>query len=167
VVALGPWSMDLLEPLGYRLPLATKRGYHMHYKAKGNAGLTLPILDEEGGFVITPMERGIRLTTGAEFARRDAPKTPVQLAKTEKLARGLFPLAERVDPEPWMGARPIFPDSRPVIGAAGRHKGLWLAFGHQHLGFTMGPATGRLLAEMITGEKPYVDPAPFSPARFQ
>lgn len=166
IVALGPWSMDLLAPLGYRMPLAVKRGYHMHYRAKGNAGLTLPVLDEEGGFVITPMERGIRMTTGAEFARRDAPKTPVQVDKTEALAKGLFPLEARVDPEPWMGARPIFPDSRPVIGPAPRHKGLWLAFGHQHLGFTMGPSTGRLIAEMMTGEAPFVDPAPFAPSRF-
>ena len=78
----------------------------------------------------------------------------------------LFPLGERIDDKPWRGARPIFPDSRPVIGRAPRHEGLWLAFGHQHLGFTLGPATGRLLAEMMTGEEPFVDPAPFSPQRF-
>ncbi|MFY8150784.1 MAG: NAD(P)/FAD-dependent oxidoreductase, partial [Hyphomicrobiales bacterium] len=61
VVALGPWSMDLLGPMGYRMPLAVKRGYHMHYRAQGNAGLRIPVLDEEGGFVLAPMERGIRL----------------------------------------------------------------------------------------------------------
>ena len=65
-----------------------------------------------------------------------------------------------------MGSRPIFPDSRPVIGKAPRHTGLWLAFGHQHIGFTLGPPTGRLLAEMMTGEVPFVDPRAFSPARF-
>ena len=166
VVALGAWSMDVLAPLGYRMPLIAKRGYHMHYRAQGNATLARPVLDEEGGYVITPMERGIRLTTGAEFALRDAPKTPVQVDKTEAIARTLFPLAERVDPEPWMGLRPIFPDSRPVIGEAPRHKGLWLAFGHQHLGFTLGPVTGRLLAEMMTGETAFIDPTPFSPGRF-
>lgn len=166
VVALGPWSMDLLRPLGYRMPLAVKRGYHMHYRPEGNAGLTRPVLDEDGGYVITPMRRGIRLTTGVEFAGRDVPKTPVQLARTEVLARGLFPLGARVDPEPWMGARPVFPDSRPVIGPAPRHANLWFAFGHQHLGFTLGPASGRLLAEMMSGEAPFVDAAPFSPARF-
>jgi len=166
VIALGAWSLDVLAPLGYRLPLIAKRGYHMHYSSRGNATLTRPVLDEEGGYVITPMERGIRLTTGAEFARRDAPKTPVQVDKTEAIARTLYPLAERVDPEPWMGNRPILPDSRPVIGEAPRHKGLWFAFGHQHLGFTLGPVTGRLLAEMMTGQAPFIDPAPFSPGRF-
>jgi D-amino-acid dehydrogenase len=166
VVALGPWSMDVLAPIGYRLPMAVKRGYHMHYAVLGNATLTRPVLDEETGFVITPMERGIRLTTGAEFARREDPRTTTQLDRCEAVARRLFPLGERLDPEPWMGSRPIFPDSRPVIGRAGRHPGLWLAFGHQHLGFTLGPVTGRLLAELMTGETPVVDPAPFSPGRF-
>ncbi|MDQ0395915.1 NAD(P)/FAD-dependent oxidoreductase [Labrys monachus] len=166
VVALGPWSMDVLSPLGYRLPLAVKRGYHMHYHAEAGAGLSRPVLDEEGGYAITPMLQGIRLTTGAEFARRDAPKTPVQVDKAERIARSLFPLAGRAEAEPWMGARPIFPDSRPVIGPAPRHRGLWLAFGHQHLGFTLGPATGRLLAEMMTGEKTFVDAAPFAATRF-
>jgi D-amino-acid dehydrogenase len=84
----------------------------------------------------------------------------------EKLARDLFPLGARAESQPWMGSRPIFPDSRPIIGKAPLHKDLWLAFGHQHLGFTLGPATGRLLAEMMTGEKPYVDPKPYGAERF-
>lgn len=166
VVALGPWAMDLLAPYGLRLPLAVKRGYHMHYKVEGDLGLSRPVLDEEGGYVITPMELGIRLTTGVEFARRDAPKSPVQLERTEKLARQLFPLGPRVEAEPWMGCRPAFPDMLPVIGPAPRQKGMWLAVGHQHLGFTLGPITGRLIAEMMGGEIPVVDPTPFSAMRF-
>ncbi|QIB35877.1 NAD(P)/FAD-dependent oxidoreductase [Ancylobacter pratisalsi] len=166
VVALGPWAMDVLAPLGLRLPLAVKRGYHMHYRAEGNAGLSRPVLDEEGGYVITPMVGGIRLTTGVEFARRDAPKTPIQLTKTEKLARGLFPLGERAEAEPWMGSRPAFPDMLPVIGRAPGQNGMWLAIGHQHLGFTLGPITGRILAEMMSGEVPCTDPAPFAATRF-
>ncbi|TSJ61568.1 FAD-binding oxidoreductase [Starkeya sp. 3C] len=166
VVALGPWAMDVLRPFGLRLPLQVKRGYHMHYHAADGAALSRPVLDEEGGYVITPMVGGIRLTTGVEFARRDAPKTPVQLDRTETLARQLFPLAARAEPEPWMGSRPAFPDMLPVIGAAPGQNGMWLAIGHQHLGFTLGPITGRLLAEMMDGETPCTDPAPFSPHRF-
>lgn len=166
VVALGPWSGDVLRPLGYRIPLAVKRGYHMHYAAEGNATLSRPVLDEERGYVITPMDKGIRLTTGSEFAPRDAPKSPVQLDIAERDAKELFPLAGRREAEPWMGSRPCLPDMLPVIGAAPRHKGLWLAFGHQHSGFTLGPPTGRLLAELITGEEPFVDPAPFRADRF-
>jgi D-amino-acid dehydrogenase len=170
VVALGPWSDLVTRPLGYDFPLAVKRGYHMHYRPAGEARLNYPLLDAEGGFFIGPM-RGptgdaIRITTGAEFARRDAPMTPVQLERVEPIARALFPLAERLDPRPWMGARPCTPDMLPVIGQAPRHRSLWLAFGHAHHGFTLGPATGRLLAELITGEAASVDPAAFSPARF-
>jgi D-amino-acid dehydrogenase len=112
------------------------------------------------------MAKGIRLTTGAEFAARDAPKSPVQLGSAERDARALFPLAARREAEPWMGSRPCLPDMLPVIGPAPGHKGLWLAFGHQHNGFSLGPSTGRLLAELMTGEEPFVDPSPFRADRF-
>ena len=167
VIALGPWSGTLTTRLGYRLPLAVKRGYHMHYAAAGEARLNHPLLDTERGYFLAPMRRGIRLTTGAEFALRDAMKTPVQLGRAEPIARELFPLAERLDPEPWMGSRPCTPDMLPVIGAAPRHRGLWFAFGHAHHGFTLGPVTGRLIAELVTGEQPFVDPAAFSAERLE
>lgn len=161
VAALGPWTDLVTRKLGYRLPLGIKRGYHMHYRAQGNATLNHPILDAERGYAIVPVARGIRLTTGAEFADRDAPKTPVQLERAELIARSLFPLAERMDAEPWMGRRPCTPDMMPVIGPAPRHPNLWLAFGHAHHGMTLGAVTGRLMAEMIAGEIPFVDPTPF------
>ncbi len=166
VVALGPWSDDVLRPLGYRFPLGWKRGYHMHYRADGNAALNRPVVDGENGFALMSMSKGVRLTTGAEFALRDAPKTPVQIERTERLAREVFPITERLEPEPWLGRRPCLPDMLPVIGPAGRHKGLWLSFGHHHLGFTLGPVSGRLLAEMMTGETPFTDPTPYRAARF-
>jgi D-amino-acid dehydrogenase len=166
VIALGPWADVLTRSLGYELPLAVKRGYHMHYRAAGEARLNHPVLDMERGYFLAPMVRGIRLTTGAEFAMRDAIKTPVQLGRAEPIARDLFPLAERLDTEAWMGARPCTPDMLPVIGRAPRHPSLYFAFGHAHHGLTLGAVTGRLVAEMMTGEAPFVDPAPYSPARF-
>jgi D-amino-acid dehydrogenase len=166
VIALGAWADVVTDRLGYRLPLAVKRGYHMHYKSEGSAVLNHPILDAEGGYFLAPMRAGIRLTTGAEFATRDAPKTPVQLARAEPVARSFFPLGERVDPEPWMGLRPCTPDMMPIIGPAPKHPNLWFAFGHAHHGLTLGPVTGRLLAEMITGEAPFVDPRPYRADRF-
>jgi D-amino-acid dehydrogenase len=166
VIALGPWADGLTRALGYDLPLAVKRGYHMHYRAAGEAKLNHPILDVERGYFMGPMQRGIRLTTGAEFALRDAIRTPVQLGRAEPIARDLFPLAERLDNEPWMGARPCTPDMLPVIGAAPKHRNLWFAFGHAHHGLTLGAVTGRLVAQMVTGEETFVDPAPYSAARF-
>lgn len=166
VVALGPWSDDIFRSLGYAIPLAVKRGYHMHYGVRGNATLGHPLNDRDGGYALAPMKKGIRLTTGAEFADRDAPSNPVQLARDEPFARDLFPLGERLEPAPWMGRRPCLPDMVPVIGPGERHPGLWFAFGHAHHGFTLGPVTGRLLAEMMTGEAPFTDPSRYAAARF-
>jgi D-amino-acid dehydrogenase len=167
VVALGPWSDDVFRPLGYDLPLAVKRGYHMHYGMQGNATLSRPVRDADGGFSLVPMSKGIRLTTGVEFADRDASSSPVQLVRDEPLARELFPLAERLDSEPWMGRRPCLPDMVPVIGKGERHRGLWFAFGHAHHGFTLGPVTGRLLAELMTGEEPFTEPSCYAVGRFK
>jgi D-amino-acid dehydrogenase len=166
VVAMGPWSDQRFAPLGYSIPLNVKRGYHLHLKARGNAVLNHPVLDSDLGYLLAPMNRGIRLTTGAEFARRDAPPTPVQVERALPRAHALFPLGEAVDPRPWKGARPCLPDMLPVIGKAPRHAGLWFNFGHQHHGLTLGPATGRLLAEMMTGETPFADISPFAAERF-
>ncbi|MGN6571898.1 MAG: NAD(P)/FAD-dependent oxidoreductase [Pseudolabrys sp.] len=166
VVALGPWAPDVLGPLGLKLPMAVKRGYHRHFRAQGNASLARPVVDAEAGFLITPMEQGIRLTTGAEFASRDAAPTPVQFDRLMPRARALFPLGERADNDTWVGARPCFADSRPVIGAAPKLPGLWLGIGHAHWGLTLGPITGRLIADMIAGTTPVVDPAPYRAERF-
>jgi D-amino-acid dehydrogenase len=166
VMALGPWAAVASRRLGYSFPLGVKRGYHMHYSTEGNAVLNNWTLDAERGYFLAPMNRGIRLTTGAEFAALDAPKTPVQLDRAEKVARTIFPLGERLDPEPWMGARPCTPDMMPIIGKAPRHEGLWFAFGHAHHGLTLGPVTGRVLAELITGEEPFIDISAYSPQRF-
>jgi D-amino-acid dehydrogenase len=166
VIALGPWAPDLLSPLGVKLPLAVKRGYHRHFRAKGNASLNRPVLDTENGYCFAPMEQGIRITTGAEFAARDAPPTPVQFDRLFPAAHELFALGEPVETQPWMGARPCFADSRPVIGRAPRVGGLWLAYGHGHWGLTLGAATGRLVAEMVTGATPFCDPKPYAAERF-
>jgi D-amino-acid dehydrogenase len=166
IVALGPWAPDLLEPLGVKLPMQFKRGYHRHFKTQNSAPLSRPVVDTAYGYLLTPMEQGIRLTTGAEFAARDAAPTPVQFGRLMPHARELFALGDRADDKTWLGARPCFPDSRPVIGRAPGQKGMWLAIGHAHWGLTLGPVTGRLIAEMMTGETPFCDPKAYAAERF-
>src|SRR5882672_4150006 len=166
VVALGPWSDLVFRPLGYSIPLSVKRGYHLHLAPRGNAVLHHPVLDSDLGYLLAPMNRGIRLTTGVEFARRDAPPSPIQVQQALPRAHRLFSLGGAIDAKPWIGARPCLPDMLPVIGKAPRHAGLWFDFGHQHHGLTLGPVTGRLLAEMMTGEAPFADPTPFAAERF-
>lgn len=166
VVALGAASAKLTQRFGYAPPVFGKRGYHMHFGLRGNAVLHHPILDTDSGFLLAPMRAGIRLTTGAEFARPEAPPSPVQIERAEPVARALLPLAERVDAVPWMGTRPCTPDMLPIIGPLPGQPGAWCAFGHAHQGLTLGPTTGRLLADMMLGEAPFVDPEPYRPARF-
>ena len=165
VVALGPWSADLLRPLGYRVPLAFERGYHREFKPNPARSLQRPIHDAEGSFLMTPMEQGIRITSGVELTARDAPSSFAQLDQVVTVARGVVEFGEAVG-EPWRGARPTLPDSLPMIGPAPRHSGLWFAFGNQHIGFTTGPGTGAAIAAMIGGATPAFDVGPFSPSRY-
>ena len=165
VVALGPWSADLLRPLGYRVPLAAERGYHQEFKPNPARSLLRPIHDAEGSFLMSPMEQGIRVTSGVELTARDAPSSFAQLDMVVPMARGVVEFGAAVG-EPWRGARPTLPDSLPMIGPAPRHKGLWLAFGNQHIGFTTGPATGAAIAAMISGDKPTFDTSAFAPSRY-
>lgn len=167
VVALGPQSGLVFRKFGYPIPLGIKRGHHLHFTMKDGLRLGHTVVDEEAGYVLAPMVQGVRLSTGIEFASPNAPANFIQLRKAEKIARKLVPqLGEAVETTPWLGLRPCLPDMRPVIGAAPKHKGLWFNFGHAHHGLTLGPATGRLLAEMLVGEEPFVDPKPYSAERF-
>lgn len=167
VVALGPWAGDWMKRLGYRMPTFVKRGYHMHYDVREGQWLHHWLLDAEVGYILAPMRAGIRLTTGAELKPLEAAPDYGQLTAAERVARELYPaLGERLDETPWKGARPCLPDMKPVIGPGIRHAGLWFAFGHGHQGFTLGPATGRVLAEMMEGEAPAIDMAPFRADRF-
>jgi D-amino-acid dehydrogenase len=138
----------------------------MHYEGAAGTALNRPVVDIENGFVVAPMRRGLRLTTGVELARRDTPPNYGQLDRAEQLARPVFGLGRRLDEQPWLGLRPCTPDMRPVIGAAHRHAGLWFDFGHAHHGLTLGPVSGRLVAELIVGDEPVVDPSPYRPGRF-
>src|SRR3982075_783009 len=165
VVALGPWSPDLLRPLGYRVPMAFERGYHREFKPNPARSLQRPIHDAEGSFLMTPMEQGIRVTSGVELTDRDAPSSFAQLDQVIPLARGVVEFGEAVG-EPWRGARPTLPDSLPMIGPAPRHGGLWFALGNQHSGSPAGPSTGAAIAAMISGAVPSFDVSPFSPGRY-
>lgn len=165
VVALGPWSKALLKTTGIDLPMAFERGYHMHYTPGSGPALGRPVYDTGGGYVLSPMARGLRLTTGVELDDCEAPARPVQLDLAETRAREALDLGARLDSQAWLGRRPTLPDSRPMIGQAPRHPGLWLALGHQHIGFSTGPGTASILGELMSGEGGERHAA-FRPSRF-
>lgn len=167
VVALGPWSKQFMATLGVHVPMGFERGYHMHYAAgAGPARLQRPIYDTGGAYVLSPMEQGLRLSTGVELNACDAAPNPVQLELAEAAAHQALPLGERLEATPWMGRRPTLPDCRPIIGAMPGRLGLWLAFGHQHVGFSTGTGTAKLLGALMNHSTPPMDAHPFRAERF-
>ena len=165
VVAAGVWSRGLAAMLGSRVPLEAERGYHTMFNGtdvKMNGG----IISVDRHIAVTPMLDGIRAGGIAEFAARDAPPDPAIARRVRRHAEALFPglASDRITE--WMGPRPSHPDSKPVIGRSPRHRNAWFAFGHDHLGLTMGGITGRLVSELVAGKTPSVDLAPFRPDRF-
>lgn len=168
VVALGANSALFLKQLGYRnIPFAIKRGYHKHYHLQdNNAVLDHSLCDPHAGFVLAPMRQGIRLTTGIEFAAYNAPANSIQIMRAEKIARTILPLGEAIEEQPWLGQRPCLADMRPVIGKAPHHQGLWLNFGHAHHGLTLGPVSGKLLSQMMSGQPTLTNANNFSLSRF-
>ncbi|RWP94404.1 FAD-binding oxidoreductase [Mesorhizobium sp.] len=165
VVALGPWSPDLLKRLGYWFPMVRKRGYYRHYA--GGSRLAVPLCDPANGYVLAPMAKGARITTGAELATPSAKPDFSQLAHAEQAAGQLIMLGRPLEPKPGYGTRPCMPDMLPIVGAAPRHRGLWLHFGHGHQGFTLGPATGRVIAELMNNEVSMINPLPYRPERYR
>lgn len=161
VVALGPWSPELLARFGYGIQMLWKRGYHGHFDSP--VRLARPFLDAENGILLTPMRKGLRLATGAALVQPTDPSDPVQLRRGIAAASGLVPLGARVEEPQWFGNRPCLPDMLPLVGPAPNHAGLWFDFGHGHQGFTLGPTTAHLLAERMEGARSEVldalDPA--------
>lgn len=166
VVCLGAWTPGLLEPLGYRNPMAIERGYHTVLAPAGEAVLTRPIFDVDASYVMAPMEAGLRVTSGTNLVRRETRPDPRQLARILPRVREAFPVDRELLDRPWMGRRATVPDSLPMIGPAPRHDGLWLAYAHAHMGFTLGPVTGLMIANFIDGREQPFSPGACDPARY-
>ena len=165
IVAAGAWSAQLLGPLGVRVPLETERGYHAMLFTP-SLQLPMPISSKTRAFFMTPMEDGLRVAGTVEIAGLDAPPDERRAKILVDHARRLFPGLHSSEVRYWMGFRPSTPDSLPILGPVTGHPGLWLAFGHGHFGMSGGPPSGRLLARLITGQQPGIDPAPYGVQRF-
>jgi D-amino-acid dehydrogenase len=165
VIAMGAWSAALLRPLGYRLPLMAERGYHIEC---ANPGISLAnsIMDMDGKFVASSMEGGVRIAGQAEFGRADAPPDQRRQAILARQAKAVFPDLNVEEARFWMGRRPSFPDSLPVLGPSERHKGLHFCFGHSHYGLMMAPKSGEVLADHLTGVRPNTPIAAYRASQF-
>lgn len=165
VVAAGAWSLRLLAPLGIRLPLETERGYHaMLFEPEVMPAL--PLSNKTRGFAVTPMEDGLRVAGTVEIAGLDAPPNEARAQVLVTNVKRMFPALTGKQVRYWMGFRPSTPDSLPILGPAPGHPGLHYVFGHGHFGMSGGPPSGRLVARLITGQAPGIDPLPYAATRF-
>jgi D-amino-acid dehydrogenase len=164
VLAAGAWSRGLARRLGARARLDTERGYHLMLP-HAEPGLNRPTVWGEHYLVLSPMEHGIRLASGVELAGLDAPADFARIRGLLPLAKEMLPSLDTREQSAWMGFRPSMPDSLPVIGPSPRHRDVFLAFGHGHLGMGQGPATGRIVADLVAGRDPGFDLSPFRPGR--
>lgn len=163
IIAAGAWSRRLVRTLGLDVRLDTERGYHVML-ATPSPTLRRPVSVPAPGYSLVQMEDGIRLTTGVEFAGLTAPADFRRIHRMIAHAQTTLP---GLAPEPrseWLGLRPSMPKSMPVIGPLSRYPQVILAFGHGHLGLTLGPVTGSLVAAIVAGRAPPIDLAPFLPA---
>ncbi len=166
VVAAGAWSRSLAAQIGDRVSLETERGYHLNLDAAGAGELRRPVVFPERKFVLAPMQDGVRLTSGIDLAGLEAPPDFRPIYGLMSEARQALPgLGDRVTRE-WMGYRPSTPDSLPVIGPSARSDAIVFAFGHGHLGLTLGPITGRLVADLVAARPPVIDVTPYRATRF-
>ncbi|MEL6519505.1 MAG: FAD-dependent oxidoreductase [Pseudomonadota bacterium] len=165
LVATGIWSKDWAARLGVDVPLESERGYHLDLWG-ATVQPRVPVMVAAGKFVATPMEGRLRLAGIVEFGGLELGRSVAPFKLLKKKAREAFPGLTWDRAEEWMGHRPAPSDSIPIIGESPVVKGAWMGFGHHHVGLTGGPKTGRLLAQMISGQTPNIDLAPYSPSRF-
>jgi D-amino-acid dehydrogenase len=165
VVAAGAWSKKLARLLGHNVPLETERGYHVTLPNPGKMP-RLPLYSGDHSFAITPLEIGLRFAGTVELGGLDLPPNYARAEKLMIHGRRMFGELNEEGRSDWMGFRPSMPDSVPVISQGVRFRNTYFAFGHGHIGLTLGPATGRIIADLAAGRDPGLDLRPFRVDRF-
>jgi len=164
VIACGAFSKRLTDNLDEKIPLDTERGYHIHFKDCDNL-LSRPVIFQNRGFGITPMEQGLRVVGTVEFGGLDNPLSKSRIKNLIDNAKYMLgDLPEHEDE--WLGFRPSLPDFLPVIGPSKNHKNVFYSFGHHHLGWTLGAISGKIISGMIAEENTNLDLKPYSSLRF-
>ena len=164
VIASGAFSKKLTDQLGENIPLDTERGYHVHFKGMENL-IKRPIIFLDRGFGLTPMNQGLRAVGTVELGGLNNPISKKRIQYIVNCAKELLPQLDKHEDE-WLGFRPTLPDFLPVIGPSKNNKNIIYAFGHHHLGWTLGAITGKIVAGMLSNEKTNLDLSPYSSSRF-
>ena len=164
VIACGAFSKTIKGSGSERLPLGTERGYHVQYSEQKEL-LSRPIGFADKGYYATPMNEGLRLAGVVEIDNLNKPANRKCIQYLQRCAKNQFNINDKPDSD-WLGYRPTFPDSLPVIDYSAKSKNILFAFGHQHIGLTLGGITGLLISEMLQSETASVNLAPFGVDRF-
>ena len=164
VLASGAFSKKFTDQLGENIPLDTERGYHVHFKNKDNL-ISRPVIFLDRGFGMTPMNQGLRAVGTVELGGLKNPPSQKRIEYIIRCAKELLPQLKNHDDE-WMGFRPTLPDFLPILGPSLKNKNIIYAFGHQHLGWTLGAITGKIISGVIAEEKTNLDLSPYSSKRF-
>ena len=164
VIACGAFSKKITDKLDEKIPMETERGYHVHFKNHDHL-LSRPVIFLNRGFGITPMEQGLRVVGTVEFGGLDNPPSKKRILNLVNNAKYLFPELKEHHDE-WLGFRPTLPDFLPVIGPSKKNKNLFYSFGHNHLGWTLGAISGKIISKMIAEENTNLDLSPYNSLRF-
>ena len=164
VIASGAFSKTLTDQLGEKIPLDTERGYHVHFKDKDHL-ITRPVIFLDRGFGLTPMNQGLRAVGTVELGGLKNPLSKKRIDYLIKCAKELLPQLEKHEDE-WLGFRPTLPDFLPILGPSLKNKNIIYAFGHHHLGWTLGAITGKIISGIVAEEKTNLDLSPYSSKRF-
>jgi D-amino-acid dehydrogenase len=164
VIASGAFSKKLTDQLGENIPLDTERGYHVHFKNKDNL-IKRPVIFLDRGFGMTPMNQGLRAVGTVELGGLKNPPSKKRVEYIIKCAKELLPQLGNHEDE-WLGFRPTLPDFLPIMGPSLKNKNIIYAFGHHHLGWTLGAVTGKIISGIVAGEKTNLDLSPYSSKRF-
>jgi len=166
VIAAGAWSGSLAASIGDRVLLDTERGYHLMLPVQNSNLLRRPVQNGEHFFVLSPMEDGLRLTSQVELAGLEGAPDYRRVRGLVAAAARMLPGLESGEQSVWMGCRPSLPDSLPVLGYSPTSRRIVYAFGHQHLGMTLGPASALIVADLVAGRTPSLDLRPYRVDRF-
>jgi D-amino-acid dehydrogenase len=167
VVAAGSWAPGVGRTLGLRVPIQPAKGYSLTYARPADAGPRLPLLAGESRFAITPMREHVRFAGTLELAGLDFSIDRRRVdAIRRAAARYLTGLEALPLREIWRGLRPCTPDGLPLLGRPARRPNVVLATGHAMIGVSLGPITGKLVAQLVTGAAPEVNFALLDPDRF-
>ena len=165
VIACGAFSKRLTDKLHENIPLDTERGYHVHFKDCDHL-ISRPVVYLNRGFGMTPMEQGLRVVGTVEFGGLDNPLSKSRIKNLIINARDMLDGLPEHDDE-WLGFRPSLPDLLPVLGPSKNYKNVFYSFGHNHLGWTLGAISGKIISKMIANESTNLNLSAYSSSRFR